>query len=121
MRMRTNTYRRAGFFAIALAVTVILAGCERTSIGDINRDPGKYANKDVTIAGQVSSAFGALNQGAFEVDDGTGKIWVVSSGFGVPSQGAKVAVTGRIQGGVTVGTRSFANVLRETKPRKEAD
>ena len=119
--MRVNTSRRAAFLTVALSLIVLLTGCERTKIGDIHRDPGKYSNRDVTIAGQVSSAFGALNQGAFEVDDGTGKLWVVSSGFGVPSQGAKVAVTGRIQGGVTVGTRSFANVLRETKPRKEAD
>jgi hypothetical protein len=119
--MHTNKIRRPGILAVALALTAILAGCERTKISDINQDPARYAGKDVTIAGQVSSAFGALNQGAFEVDDGTGKLWVVSSGFGVPSQGAKVAVTGRIQSGVTVGGRSFANVLRETKPRQGAD
>ena len=106
---------------MALALTVVLAGCERTKISDINRDPGKYANKDVTIAGEVTSAFGALNQGAFEVDDGTGRLWVLSTGYGVPSQGAHVAVTGRVQSGVTVAGRSFANVLRETKPRQGAD
>jgi len=119
--MHTNKTWRLAILAVALALTATLAGCERTKIGDINRDPGRYANKDVTIAGEVTSAFGALNQGAFELDDGTGKMWVVSSGFGVPAQGAKVAVTGRVQSGVTVGTRSFANVLRETKPRQGAD
>ncbi len=69
----------------------------------------------------MTSAFGALNQGAFEVDDGTGRLWVLSTGYGVPSQGAHVAVTGRVQSGVTVAGRSFANVLRETKPRQGAD
>ena len=111
--------RKLGLLAVLVALTAALAGCERTKISDINRDPGRYANKEVTIAGEVTNAFGALNQGAFEVNDGTGKLWVVSSGFGVPSQGTRVSVTGRVQSGVTVGGRSFANVLRETKPRQE--
>jgi hypothetical protein len=118
--MRGDALRRWGVVAV-LALTVVAAGCERTKISDINQDPARYANKEVTIAGEVTSAIGALNQGAFEVDDGTGRLWVVSSGFGVPSQGARVAVTGRVQSGVTVGGRSFANVLRETKPRQGAD
>ena len=119
--MHRDASRRMGILAVALVMAGLLAGCERTKISDINRDPGSYSNKEVTIAGEVTTAFGALNQGAFELDDGTGRLWVVSSGFGVPSQGAKVAVTGRVQSGVTVGTRSFANVLRETKPRQGAD
>jgi hypothetical protein len=119
--MRKNTGWRLGILATTLALAVALAGCERTKISDINQDPARYANKEVTVAGEVTSAFGALNQGAFEVDDGTGRLWVVSSGFGVPSQGARIAVTGRVQSGVTVGGRSFANVLRETKPRQGAD
>jgi hypothetical protein len=118
--MHTNR-ERLGILAVALTLTAVLAGCERAKISDINQDPGRYANKEITIAGEVTSAFGALNQGAFEVDDGTGRLWVVSSGFGVPSQGARVAVTGRVQSGVTVAGRSFANVLRETKPRQGAD
>jgi hypothetical protein len=109
---------RPGILAAALGILLSMAGCESTKIADINRDPGQYLGKEVTIAGQVTSAFGALNQGAFEVDDGTGRLWVLSSGFGVPTQGAKVAVTGRIASGVTVGGRSFANILRETKPRQ---
>jgi len=118
-RIKSNLMR-FGMVMAVLALTVSLTGCERTKISDINQDPGRFAGKDVTIAGEVTNAFGALNQGAFEVDDGTGRLWVVSSGFGVPAQGARVAVTGRIQSGVTVGGRSFANVLRETKPRQSA-
>jgi hypothetical protein len=119
--MRKAAMNRLGILTLAVALAAVLTGCERTKISDINQDPGRYANKEVTIAGEVTSAFGALNQGAFELDDGTGRLWVVSSGFGVPSQGARVAVTGRVQSGVTVAGRSFANVLRETKPRQGAD
>jgi hypothetical protein len=119
LRKRIDIARSTMLVAL-LAVMVSLAGCERTKISDINQDPSRFAGKDVTIAGEVTSAFGALNQGAFEVDDGSGRLWVVSSGYGVPAQGARVAVTGRVQSGVTVGGRSFANVLRETKPRQGA-
>jgi X-X-X-Leu-X-X-Gly heptad repeat protein len=119
--MHTRMNRHMRFLAVAVAVTLWLAGCQRTSISDINNDPGRYYNKEVTVAGQVTSAFGALNQGAFELDDGTGRLWVVSSGFGVPSQGARVAVTGFVQSGITVAGRSFANVLRESKPREESN
>jgi hypothetical protein len=106
-----------------LAATLILlgalmaVGCGVTRIADILRDPGRYTNREVTVAGDVVNSFGALGQGAFEVDDGTGRIWVLSLGFSVPSRGARVAVTGRVESGVTIGGRSFATVLRETRRR----
>jgi hypothetical protein len=112
---------RVATLLLVLTLSASLIGCERTKISDINQDPSQFAGQEVTIAGKVTNAFGVLNQGAFEVDDGTGRLWVVSSGFGVPAQGARVAVTGRVQSGVTVGGRSFANVLRETKSRQGAE
>lgn len=117
--MKRNLLR----FAVGLSLGILLiflAGCETTRIGDINRDPGHYAGRDVTIAGEVVNSFGALGEGAFEMDDGTGRIWVLSTGYGVPSQGARVSVTGLVESGVTFGGRSFANVLRETKRRHGA-
>jgi hypothetical protein len=95
-----------------------LIGCPtRTSIADINKDPGRYAGKDVTIAGRASSSSGAIGNGIFQIDDGSGHMWVLSQSFGVPSDGSKVAVTGRIQQGFSFGGRSFAVVLKETKAR----
>lgn len=105
---------------LVLALLIFVAGCATTQISAINNDPAKYMAKDVTIAGQVTNSFGIANQGAFEVDDGTGRLWVWSSGFGVPGQGSHVVVTGRVQAGVSVGGRFFANVLRETQPHKTA-
>ncbi|PYX87029.1 MAG: hypothetical protein DMG68_13195 [Acidobacteria bacterium] len=96
----------------------VLVGCPtHTSIANITRDPGHFAGKDVTVAGHVSDSFGALGAGVFQIDDGTGTIWVYSGSYGVPSNGAKVAVTGRIEQGFSFGGRSFATILRETQPR----
>jgi len=104
--------------AIICALILTVTGCPtRTSIADINKDPGRYAGKDVTIAGRASSSFGAVGNGIFQIDDGSGHMWVFSQSFGVPSDGAKVAVTGRIEQGISFAGRSFAVVLKETHPR----
>ena len=98
--------------------TLVLAACpSRTSIERINRDPGRYAGKEVAIAGHVTTSFGALGTGVYEVDDGSGRMWVFSERYGVPSDGTKVAVTGRIEQGFSFGGRSFATIMRETERR----
>jgi hypothetical protein len=103
---------------ILLLSTVFLLACPtRTTIADINRDPGKYQGKEISVAGKVSDAFGALGTGVFQVDDGTGRLWVFSQNYGVPGSGAKVAVTGRLEQGFSFGGRSFALALRQTQAR----
>jgi hypothetical protein len=106
---------------LALAVvslSLFLIGCPpRVSIADINRDPGRYAGKEITIGGRVSDSFGALGNGLFQIDDGTGRMWVVSQSYGVPGNGSKVGVTGRIEQGFSFGARSFAVVMKETRAR----
>jgi hypothetical protein len=105
--------------SLLLLLLLGLVGCsDSTSIADINRDPGQYIGKDVTIAGQTSNSFGGMGNGIFQINDGTGSMWVYSQSFGVPTDGAKVAVTGRIQQGFSFGGRSFAVVLKETKARQ---
>ena len=109
---------RTGALAFILLLGLLLAGCPtRTTIASINRDPGRYAGKQVTIAGRVSSAFGALGTGVYEIDDGTGTMWVFSQGYGVPGNNAKISVTGTIDQGVNVAGRNFAIVLRQTERR----
>ncbi len=105
--------------AAALALAALcLAGCLRhTDIADINRDPGRFAGKDVTITGQASASFGAMGNGIFQVDDGTGHIWVFSQNNGIPGNGAKVTVTGRVEQGFSFGGRSFGVILHQTQAR----
>jgi hypothetical protein len=111
-------FRRTGLAVLLVCTVLVLAGCPPgTSISKIARDPGRYTGKEVTIAGRVTDSYGALGRGMFQVNDGTGTMWVYSDGFGVPSNGLKVAVTGRVQQGFSFGGRSFATILSETKAR----
>lgn len=114
-----NSTRQRLLLSMFLVATIfLLMGCPpRTKISDIERDPGKYANKDVTIAGRTSNSYGALGSGMFQVDDGSGTMWVYSQNYGVPGNGTKVAVTGRISQGFSFGGRSFAIILRQSRPR----
>jgi len=102
----------------ALAALLVIVGCPtHSSIADINKDPGRYANKDVSIHGTVSEAFGALGNGVFQIDDGTGRMWVYSQNFGIPGNGNEISVTGRVQQGFAVGGRNFGVILRQTEAR----
>lgn len=114
MSIRT---RVVSLFVLAFGI-LLLAGCPpRESIGRINRDPGRYMGREVTIAGRVIDSYGAMGRGAFLLDDRTGSMWVLAGHYGVPGGGSKVAVTGYVEQGFTLGGRNFANILRETERR----
>ena len=116
--MLTQHTRIVFVFFLTFAV-LLLAGCPpRVSIEKINRDPGRYAGKEITVAGRVVDAYGVLGRGAFEIDDGTGALWVLAGHYGVPEAGAKLAVTGNIEQGFTLVGRNFATILRETERRR---
>lgn len=115
--MLTTRCRITYTLLMALGI-LLLAGCPpRVSIAKINRDPGRYAGEEITIAGRVTDSYGALGRGAFQIDDGTGTMWVLAGQYGVPGTGAKVAVTGHIEQGFTLAGRNFATILRETERR----
>jgi hypothetical protein len=103
--------------AVAIVAAMFLVtGCPtQASIADINKDPGQYAGKDVSIRGTVSQGFSALGNGVFQMDDGTGHLWVYSQNFGVPGNGNKIAVTGRVQQGFAFGGRNFGVILQQTE------
>jgi hypothetical protein len=113
MRLRT-----ALFSAALLAGALFLAACpSQTSINKIKGDPSRYENKTVGIIGTVRDSYGALNYGAYEVDDGTGTIWVISDQRGVPGRGARVGVQGQVYNGFAFAGRNFGTVIKESQRR----
>ena len=116
-----NRYKIVFKVGIAVAIVAILlvtVGCpQHKSIADINRDPARFGNREVAIAGRVVSSWGALGTGMYQIDDGTGTMWVISNGYGVPAKGIKIGVAGYIQPTFSLGGRSFATVLKESRRR----
>jgi hypothetical protein len=99
--------------------TLLLTACpSQTNIARINADPGRYRGKEVAIVGRVTDSYGALGTGAYEIDDGTGRIWVVSR-RGIPSRGSHVGTKGYVHNGFNFGGRSYGTVLEETDRRSK--
>ena len=100
-----------------LACAILLTACpQQTTISKVNNDPARYRNKEVAFVGRVTNSFGALGFGAYELDDETGRIWVLTE-RGVPERGARVGAAGKFINGVTWGGRKFGSALQETDRR----
>jgi hypothetical protein len=97
---------------IVVLVAILLTGCAPLTIGRITADPSHFQNKTVRVSGTVINSVGVMGKGGYQVDDGTGKIYVIS-GAGVPSRGSKVEVTGRVSPGVEVLGTPVGVAIRE--------
>src|SRR5688572_18209873 len=80
--------------ALLVAMAALTACPSQTNIGKITADPDRYMDKEVGVVGRVTDSYGVpFVGGAYELDDGTGKMWVVTQ-RGVPSKGSRVGVKG---------------------------
>src|SRR5882724_11942723 len=114
---RMHLLKKIGAATFVLATVLLLTACpSETTISKINADPARYHNKEVAIVGTVKDSYGALGQGAYEIDDGTGRLWVVTK-RGVPSRGARVGVKGHVYNGFNFGGRNYGTVIEETDRR----
>lgn len=107
----------SGIVVLLLLVAILTAttGCGSTKISDIKANPGQYEGKEISVSGTVTETFwiGLLGTGAYQVDDGTGTIWVVTKQTS-PDKGARASVKGKVSTGVKVGDRSLGIVINET-------
>jgi membrane protein implicated in regulation of membrane protease activity len=93
---------RAGAAVLAAGLGLLATGCTTMTVNRLLAEPNRYNNRDVTLSGDVLKSVSVLGHGAYQLDDGTGKLWIVSS-HGVPRQGARVKVTGRVRDVVDLG------------------
>jgi hypothetical protein len=113
--------RRLVHLVIILCIGFAVIGCDRQKIGDINADPGRFHNKEVTVGGRVTQSFGMLGKGIYQIEDGTGSLWVLAETRGVPSKGALAGVKGRITPTVTFMGQNYATVMRESDRRAQSE
>jgi hypothetical protein len=100
-----------------MAVGLVLVGlsaCSRTiRVRDLLDRPQEYNGKTVQIEGTVTQSAGLLGAGAFEIDDGTGRIYVISRGQGVPREGAKTKAEGRFESVFSFLGRTMAAIVQD--------
>lgn len=110
-----NVLRKTLYLSVILAAALMLTACpKKTTIADVNQNPGKYQNKEIGLIGTVTNSYGVLGNGVYELDDGTGRIWVLAN-RGVPSRGTRVGVSGKVYTGIQFGGRNYGIGLREEK------
>jgi hypothetical protein len=101
---------------IVATASLASAACAQKTVNDVLADPGRYAQKEVSISGQVVESFSLVGRGFYCVEDSTGRLWVFSS-KGVPRKGAGVKVKGKIQDGFDIS--SLGEVINLPEPIRE--
>ena len=116
-----RTVKTSFLLAAVLLAGLFITGCpERKSIADIERNPGKYQDKEVVVVGRVVDSYGVaipgtrIGGGAYKIDDGTGSIWVLVTDGSVPTRGTEVGVKGRVSSGINWKGRNYGLGIYET-------
>ncbi len=81
-----------------------------TEIQKVEAAPADY--QEVMIRGEVINQFSVLGRGAYEVQDDSGSLWILTQ-LGSPAMGDTVTVKGQAQDGITIGDQTFGVTLRE--------
>ena len=99
--------------AALLGMTLLFSACpSEATIGQLNGEPGRFRGKEVSVRGTVNNSFGALGMGAYELEDETGRIWVLTEN-GVPTRGSHVRAVGNYINGVNWAGRNYGSAIRE--------
>jgi len=116
MRTRNAPGRVAGRFLLASLLSLGLGGCASTvHVRDLLDQPQRYDGKTVKVEGTVTRSAGFLGTGAFQIDDGTGSIYVIAQGQGVPREGAKTTAKGRFESVFSMAGRTIAAIIQDRK------
>src|SRR6266508_5866263 len=116
--MAQASNRVLGSFA-ALALAATISGCaislRNPDIADLQRHPGRYTDRTVSVSGVVTSSWGVplVPFRFYKVDDGTGEVTVLSQSSRMPARGERVRVKGRVNDVALVDGQAVGLHLRE--------
>ncbi len=104
----------AGLAVLAVAGALYLRLFAPTPIHRITSDPKGFDGKIVVVSGTVRQAGGLLGVGAYELEDDTGKIAVVTDA-GVPPEGSRLTVRGMAKNAYTIGNLSLVVIVEKRR------
>lgn len=110
-----NPVKSRAQFLLLLTAGLVLTACEGvTKISEVKQDPSKFRNKTVRVMGTVTTSVGVMSTGGYEIEDDTGKIFVVSN-HGIPAKGAEVIVEGTVFTGAMVLGQAVGVSIKESR------
>jgi hypothetical protein len=101
--------RLTSLLLVAAAAMATGACASTRTVNQLLADPGRYRNDTVKLSGEVVDSYSVANRGVYLIDDGTGRLWIVSE-KGVPRRTARVEVKGKVREGFNIG--SLADALK---------
>lgn len=106
-------------FRCRLAGAMLLlfaASAHAVSIGQVLNDPRTYADKTVTVEGQVVGMLSLFVIKYFTLNDGTGSINVITE-KPLPKKGQRIRVTGKVSELFSLGRETLLVLMEQDKDR----
>ena len=107
--MLKNSDSMVFYTAVAIAVMLLLAGCDAlpfgyTAVKDISATPANFEGKEVKLKGRVTSVtrLPMLDVKAYTLKDDTGEISVATLGA-LPAVNDEVSLRGTVKSAVIIG------------------
>lgn len=98
--------------ALLISLAAACEGIGTTPIGNILDKPRNYADKKVTVSGEVTEIFSLVVIKYFVIQDNTGQITVVSD-KPLPRKGTTVRVTGTVKEAFSIGDQQLLVLVEE--------
>jgi hypothetical protein len=107
--------RRVLAVAFSFFALLLLTACDLDTVAEVKHDPFKFEKRDAHLGGIVTESFSVLGYGFYQVEDPTGRIYVISRGKGVPGRGAKVEIRGKAINAFSLSGVDYGTVINESK------
>src|SRR5512136_2667067 len=98
---------KRGFLYPSVVLVLLLvcqcSGLMPTKIADIRNNPRQYADKEVTVSGEVTGTFSLVVVKYFTLRDNTGEITIVTQ-RALPKEGERLKVKGTVREAFSIGS-----------------
>src|SRR5947208_11365575 len=113
--MRHRLTQFVAVFALVASTAACALSLRNPDIADLQRHPGRYTDRTVSVSGVVTSSWGLplVPFRFYKVDDGTGEVTVLSQNTRMPGKGERVRVKGKVQDVAVFGGRPLGLHIRE--------
>jgi hypothetical protein len=110
---------KRGFLYLSVVLVLCLlcqcSGLMSTKIADINNKPRHYADKEVTVSGEVTATFSLVVIKYFTLRDDTGEITIVTE-RALPKEGERLTIKGIVREAFSLGSKTLLVIVE--KPNK---